>query len=983
MAVLQYYELSGFSSASGQLPFTQSEDASDTYLNTGFSYLGGGPTHLEVTDSDTLFQDATTGTQLGSELTLANGSVLPQGTMIEPNYGFRVTYTGEVNGQPAVLEGMVYVIGTADGQIIGIASDFPLQPGTDYTIRSAIAAPQLYYGALQHDYVVDGTEGGDLMDSGYRDRHGERMDGGDNAPAADPDADLAFGYGGDDTIYGGAGADSLHGGRGNDQIWGGRGDDVMSGGQGQDSLYGDEGQDHLYGGEGADLLKGGEGDDLLVGYTGDGGGGADDRDTIFGGFGSDTIHGDAGDDLLSGDGGSDFLYGGEGNDEIHGHNAHDQVTDPVGDELYGGAGSDSLYGGSGADLLDGGSGNDRLFGGAGGDALFGAGGSDFLSGGSGNDQLFGGEGPDTLYGGAGDDYLEVANGGHLDGGDGDDALRGGDQASTLYGGAGQDLIFGSQGADLIRDEDAATIYGGGGNDDIRLGSLQNAAAPGWIEGEDGDDIIDVYGGGHHIRGGEGNDDISVSAAPGLGVSTIYGGSGDDKLTAEASVEAHGGDGSDYFNVFGPGVATLYGGSGDDLLSGGAGDDRLYGEEDDDLLSGGDGADSLFGGTGRDTLFGDSGADHLEGGAGDDTLIGDAGSDTLYGGEGNDVIGGGEGSYRFVDGQTHYHIDPDDAPDSLYGGEGFDTFYVGSGDVIADFNTATGGDIRDGDRSNNDFVDLSHFYNASTLAVMNAARSAMGEPAYRTPLDWLRADQADGVLSDISPANGFQDSFTLHILNGGVPVAGSDLTVENTNVICFAATTVLQTPKGGRAAGGLRPGDLVSTRSGRAERVTWCGLRRVSCYEMQIMPHLRPVLIPAHALGPGCPAADLLLSGNHRLQLEPGGGLLAARLLLGRGGVRRVILPQGVDYVHILFDRHLLLDAQGVAAESLWPGPKAMDSLDPASREEIYHLYPALRYGWLPDPAAAFLQGKRALHYLDRLSGPSFSPAESSVVQTCQ
>jgi Ca2+-binding RTX toxin-like protein len=74
-------------------------------------------------------------------------------------------------------------------------------------------------------------------------------------------------------------------------------------------------------------------------------------------------------------------------------------------------------------------------------------------------------------------------------------------------------------------------------------------------------------------------------------------------------------------------------------------------------------------------------------------------DSIDGGAGNDTLEGGFGS------------------DTLTGGSGADVFVVDTGgDLITDFDTTTG--IQGLDASSNvdnDFVDLSPYYNATTLA----------------------------------------------------------------------------------------------------------------------------------------------------------------------------------------------------------------------------------------------------------------------------
>ena len=92
------------------------------------------------------------------------------------------------------------------------------------------------------------------------------------------------------------------------------------------------------------------------------------------------------------------------------------------------------------------------------------------------------------------------------------------------------------------------------------------------------------------------------------------------------------------------------------------------------------------------MSGGDGDDSIDGGGGNDNLHGDAGRDTLIGGDGNDTLDGGQ----------------DD--DQLTGGDGDDVFvYSGGHDTITDFNAGNTGPLDDDDTTNNDFIDLSGYY----------------------------------------------------------------------------------------------------------------------------------------------------------------------------------------------------------------------------------------------------------------------------------
>ncbi len=202
-----------------------------------------------------------------------------------------------------------------------------------------------------------------------------------------------------------------------------------------------------------------------------------------------------------------------------------------------------------------------------------------------------------------------------------------------------------------------------------------AELDGYVEGTDGDDVIDVnYAGdpdgdkidaGDEILPGEGPQDDVVLA-----------GGGDDLVMAkDGNDEIYGGEGDD----------TLCGQDGDDLVYGGAGNDILEGMRNNDLLFGQDGNDTVYsdggddvavGGVGDDSIKGGSGEDELYGGIGDDTI--DAGSqdDVVYGGAGSDDIEGGSGNDTLFGGGVSFNgkLDFND----LATGEFVNGQYVGNG-----------------------------------------------------------------------------------------------------------------------------------------------------------------------------------------------------------------------------------------------------------------------------------------------------------------
>ena len=175
------------------------------------------------------------------------------------------------------------------------------------------------------------------------------------------------------------------------------------------------------------------------------------------------------------------------------------------------------------------------------------------------------------------------------------------------------------------------VHGGAGKDTIYLGDGPNSRA--W--GDDGDDLIVASNAsgvtGVILYGGAGNDTLTAGAS----AIVIYGGPGHDLITGSPEAdELHGDDGS---GTAADGNDVIRAGAGDDILRGGRGNDELYGEEGNDWIRGGDGNDRLYGSTGHDVLEGAAGDDRLYGSAGNDILLGGAGSDWANGHGGVDLL----------------------------------------------------------------------------------------------------------------------------------------------------------------------------------------------------------------------------------------------------------------------------------------------------------------------------------------------------------
>ncbi len=291
-------------------------------------------------------------------------------------------------------------------------------------------------------------------------------------------------------------------------------------------------------------------------------------------------------------------------------------------------------------------------------------------------------------------------------------------------------------------------------------------------------------------------------------------------------------------------------------------------------------------------------------AGDDSLDGGAGGDTLFGQEGDDTLTGGTGA------------------DALYGGTGNDTLFLAEGD------SAEGGDGEDlfiltdlGEPGSG-----SIFIDGGTTGEPGGDTLDLGGIADRTTLS-----QSPSTL-DPDAYNG-----TVTLLDGTV-VNFSNIE----NIICFTPGTMIATPTGERAAETLRPGDQVLTRDDGPQPLGWTG-----CSTVPGMGKFAPV-----RLDPGLTGARraLIVSPQHRMMIAD----WRAELLFGEAevfvpaihmldfeGADAAPAPQ-VTYIHLMFDRHQVIYAEGAASESFHAADQSLDALVPEARAEIFAAYPALR-----------------------------------------
>ncbi len=206
---------------------------------------------------------------------------------------------------------------------------------------------------------------------------------------------------------------------------------------------------------------------------------------------------------------------------------------------------------------------------------------------------------------------------------------------------------------------------------------------------------------------------------------------------------------------------------------------------------------------------------------------------------------------------------------------------------------------------------------------------------------LRVTLADGTV--VPP--GTTVTFNVRAVGRGNNQAEYPVSVDISpgTVPCFVEGTLIATENGPVPVEDLRVGQKVKTFEGRFAPISWIGERRFEAAELEMHPWLRPIQIKPDAFGPGTPNRDLFVSPQHKLclsgwQAELFFGeseiLVPACFLINGDSVCRVDNLNPVRYFHFVLDRHEIIFAEGLAAETLCIGQMALAGFDKEQRREL-------------------------------------------------
>jgi hypothetical protein len=236
-------------------------------------------------------------------------------------------------------------------------------------------------------------------------------------------------------------------------------------------------------------------------------------------------------------------------------------------------------------------------------------------------------------------------------------------------------------------------------------------------------------------------------------------------------------------------------------------------------------------------------------------------------------------------------------------------------------TAANGDRIDGSDITAIYFDtITVTMNGSTVNISGATFYLADGRRYFSPTDGTNLDPA---------------TFVATVSTGSSNVS---VTIASLGPPCFTTGTRIAVSGGQVTIETLTVGDMVETLDHGAQPLRWIGTRTVPG-----LGDFAPIRIAKGVFGND---RALLVSPQHRMLISGSEAeyyfgeqemLVAAKHLIGMKGVTQVNRRE-ITYVHLLFDRHEIVFAEGAASESFHPDSLLIDR-DLALREEILAVFP--------------------------------------------
>ncbi len=221
--------------------------------------------------------------------------------------------------------------------------------------------------------------------------------------------------------------------------------------------------------------------------------------------------------------------------------------------------------------------------------------------------------------------------------------------------------------------------------------------------------------------------------------------------------------------------------------------------------------------------------------------------------------------------------------------------------------------------------------------LEARYALMGEEGDRVELLLLALPDGSRYALPLSPMATETDYTLLKVEDAPEDSGLSDLLC-----ISFARGTMITLATGAqKPIEALVPGDRVLTRDHGGQPIRWIGRAT-----LKAVGPFAPVVITKDTLGN---AGDLIVSQHHRMflyQRERRAGISTSELLVQAKHLvdgEQVFLREGgfVDYLALVFDRHEIIYAEGVPAESLMVNDATVSRLPAVLSADVQARFPGL------------------------------------------
>lgn len=199
--------------------------------------------------------------------------------------------------------------------------------------------------------------------------------------------------------------------------------------------------------------------------------------------------------------------------------------------------------------------------------------------------------------------------------------------------------------------------------------------------------------------------------------------------------------------------------------------------------------------------------------------------------------------------------------------------------------------------------------------------------------------ANGVLTVTAAIHADVHTLTYKVMDSA---GNTDIAFLDINIACFTEGTMIAVPGGAVPVERLAVGDAVLTRDRGAQVLRWVGRTVRAAVGADAPVEIRAGTFGDHGALRVSPCHRVLVEGARAELLFGEAEVLVKAKHIVDGRAVRVVEGGDVTYLHLLFDRHEVVVANGLACESYYPGPATLGSFDAEARDEVLRLFPALR-----------------------------------------